>query len=91
VKARRALRWRTMVAFHEKVGLFTTIAGESIFRNKIPETPQPCRLCNGMKTLISDHDYELHLSGTVILGIQKGFRGRSAERKARSCKKLPKR
>ena len=42
-----------------------------MFRNKIPETPQPHRLCNGMKTLISNHDYELHLGGTAKPGIQK--------------------
>ena len=77
VKARRALRRRTMVAFHEELGLSPTIAGESMFRNKIPETLQPRRLCNGMKTLISDHDYELHLGGTAKPGIQKtlGCRG----------------
>jgi hypothetical protein len=28
-----------------------------------------------MKTLISDHDYELHLGGTVKPGIQKDFAG----------------
>jgi hypothetical protein len=37
--------------------------GENMFRNKIPETLTPGCLCNGMKTLISDHDYELHLGG----------------------------
>ena len=41
-----------------------------MFRNKIPETLEPHRLCNGMKTLISDHDYELHLGGTAKPGIQ---------------------
>ena len=52
VKARRALHWRNMVAFHEEVGLLPTIAGETMFRNKIPETLEPRRLCNGMKSLI---------------------------------------
>jgi hypothetical protein len=47
VKARRALRWRTMVAFHEELDLLPTIAGENTFRNKIPETLEPHRLCNG--------------------------------------------
>jgi hypothetical protein len=71
VKARRALRWRTMVAFHEELGVSPTIAGESVFRNKFPETLEPHRLCNGMKSNISDHDYELHLGGTAKPGIQK--------------------
>ena len=47
VKTRRALRWRTMVAFHEEVGLLRTIAGESVFRNKISGTEgrsrNPCK------------------------------------------------
>jgi len=60
-----------MVAFHEELGLLPTIAGESMFRNKIPETLEPHRLCIGMKTLISDHDYELHFGGTAKPGIQK--------------------
>jgi hypothetical protein len=38
---------------------------------KIPETPQRRRLCNGMKSNISNHDYELHLGGTAKPGIQK--------------------
>ena len=42
-----------------------------MFRNKIPETLKPGCLCNGMKTLISDHDYELNLGGTAKPGIQK--------------------
>ena len=41
-----------------------------MFRKKIPETLEPHRLCNRMKTLISDH-YELHLGGTAKSGIQK--------------------
>ena len=36
-----------------------------MFRNKIPETPQLRRLCNGTKTITSDHDYELDLGGTA--------------------------
>jgi hypothetical protein len=36
-----------------------------MFGNKIPETLNPRCLCNGMKTLISDHDDELHLGGTA--------------------------
>jgi hypothetical protein len=77
VKARRALRGRTMVAFHEELGLLPTIAGKSIFRNKIPETPQPHRLCNGMKGLIPDHEYKLHLGGIAKPGIQKTLDCRS--------------
>jgi hypothetical protein len=57
--------------FTKKWGLLPTVAGESVSRNKIPETPQHRRLCNGMKTLISDHDYKLHLGGTAKPGIQK--------------------
>ena len=71
VKARRAFHWRTMVAFHEEVGLLPTVAGKSIFRNKIPETPEPCRLCNGMKTLIPDYDCELHARSTAKPSIRK--------------------
>ena len=63
------LHCRTMVAFHE-MGLLPTIACKSMFRNKIPETPHR-RLCNGMKSNISNHDYELHLGGTAKPGIQK--------------------
>jgi hypothetical protein len=45
VKARRALRRRTMVAFHKEFRVSPTIAGESMYRNKIPETlKSPC-LC----------------------------------------------
>jgi hypothetical protein len=47
VKARRALRWRTMVAYHEEVGLFPKIAGENLFRNKIPEALEADRHCKG--------------------------------------------
>jgi hypothetical protein len=32
-----------------------------MFRNKISETLEAGCLYNGMKSLISDHDYELHL------------------------------
>ena len=56
VKARRALHWRTIVAFHEEVGLSSTIAGKSTFRNKIPETGR-----SGYP-LVSDHAHELHLA-----------------------------
>ena len=69
VKARRALHWRTIFAFHEEVGLLSTIAGKNMFWNKIPETLEPHCLCNGMKTLISDHDHELHLGGIAKPGI----------------------
>jgi hypothetical protein len=41
VKARRALHWRTMVAFHKKVSLLPTIVGESVFRNKILKPRNP--------------------------------------------------
>ena len=47
MKAHRALHWRNMVAFHEEIGLLPTIPGETVFRNKIPETLEPRRLCNG--------------------------------------------
>jgi hypothetical protein len=47
VKARRALHWRTIVAFHEELDLLPKVAGKSMFRNKIPETLVPDRLCNG--------------------------------------------
>ena len=65
------LHCRTMVAFHEGMGLSSTIAGESLFRNRIPETPQARRLCNGMKSNISNNDDELHSGGTAKPGIQK--------------------
>ena len=42
-----------------------------MFRSKIPETPQLRRVCNGTKTITSDHDYELDLGGTAKPGIQK--------------------
>jgi hypothetical protein len=32
------------------MSLLPTVAGKSRSRNKIPETPQPHRLCNGMKS-----------------------------------------
>ena len=62
-----------MVAFHEGMGLSSTIAGESLFRNRIPETPQARRLCNGMKSNISNSDDELHLGGAAKPGIEKDF------------------
>src|SRR6478736_1278349 len=46
VKARRALRWRVMVAFHKDFRVSSTVADEITFRNKIPETLKPARLCN---------------------------------------------
>src|SRR5271166_5006478 len=48
------------------VFLYTT--RQITLRNKIPETLELGCLCNGMKTLISDHDYELHLGGTAKPG-----------------------
>jgi len=60
-----------MVAFHKEFRVSATIAGESMFRNKIPETWKPGCPCNGMKTLLSDPDYELHLGCTAKPGIQK--------------------
>jgi hypothetical protein len=41
VKARRALRWRTMVAFHKELRVSLTIADEVMFRNKIPTAGSP--------------------------------------------------
>src|SRR5260370_5696424 len=55
-----------MVAFHKEFRVSSTVAGKSMFRNKIPETLKPGCLCNGMKT--PDHDYELHLGGTTKPG-----------------------
>src|SRR5260370_39471988 len=69
MKAPGALRWRTMVAFHKEFRVSSTIAGKSMFTNKIPETLKPGCLCNGMKT--PDHDYDLHLGGTAKPSIQK--------------------
>src|ERR1700680_729979 len=57
-----------MVAFHKEFRVASTITGKNVFRNKIPETLNPGCLYNGMKTLISDHDYELHLGGTAKPG-----------------------
>jgi hypothetical protein len=34
-----------------------------MFRNKIPETLKPGRLCNGMET--PDHDYELRIAAPI--------------------------
>jgi hypothetical protein len=58
-----------MVAFHKEFRVSSTVAIESMFRNKIPETLKLNCLCNGMKT--PDHDYEVHLGGTAKPGIQK--------------------
>jgi hypothetical protein len=41
VKTFRALRWRTMVAFHKELRVSPTITAKSMFRNKIPETLRP--------------------------------------------------
>ena len=84
VKARRALRPGTMVAFHEEVDLLPTIIAEIVFRNKIPETPQRRRLCNGMKSLISDYENVFHLGGTAKPGIQKTLDCRGDFRNLRS-------
>jgi hypothetical protein len=58
-------------AFHEERELLSVLRFpfrvRTPFRNKIPETLKLGCLCNGMKTLISDHDYELHLGGTAGL------------------------
>src|SRR6266481_9408791 len=64
-----------MVAFHKEFRVSPTIAGKSMFRNKIPETLRPGCLCNGMKT--PDHDYQLHLGGTAKPCIQKTLDCRS--------------
>jgi hypothetical protein len=50
VKARRALRWWTMVAFHKEYRVSLTIAVGITFRNKIRATCGPGCLSNGMKT-----------------------------------------
>jgi len=52
VKARRAFRWRTMVAFHKEFRVSPRLAVESMLRNKIPETLKLGCLCNGTKTPI---------------------------------------
>jgi hypothetical protein len=57
-----------MVLFHKEFRVSPTIAGKSMFRNKIPETLKPGCLCTGMKT--RGHDYELHLGGTAKPGFQ---------------------
>ena len=36
-----------------------------MFKEQFSETRKPRRLCNGMKLLIPDHDYELYLGGTA--------------------------
>ena len=42
-----------------------------MFKEQFSETRKPRRLCNGMKLLIPDHDYELYLGGTAKPAIQK--------------------
>jgi hypothetical protein len=69
VKARSALRQRTMVLFHKDFRLSPILAGQITFRNKIPETLKPACLCNGMKT--PEHEQKLHLDGTAKPGVQK--------------------
>ena len=51
-----------------------TISGESMFRNKISETLEAGCLYNGMKSLISDHDYELHLVALRNQAFRRGDR-----------------
>src|ERR1700758_2209752 len=58
-----------MVAFHKDFRVSSTLAGQSMFRNKISETRRPACLCNGMKT--PDHEQKLHLDRTAKPGIQK--------------------
>jgi hypothetical protein len=41
VKPRRALDCRTMLAFHEELGLLPRVAGKNKLRNKIPELRGP--------------------------------------------------
>jgi hypothetical protein len=60
-------RQRTMVAFHKKSVSLQPIAGETVFRNRIPATLGPRRLSNRMKTLISD--LIPPLCGTALLGV----------------------
>jgi hypothetical protein len=54
VKARRALRRETMVAFHKEFRVSSTITGKSMFRNKIPETLKPGCLCKKTMTLSAE-------------------------------------
>ena len=77
-----------MVAFHKDFRVSPTLAAERANRNKIPETPGPGCLCNGMKT--PDHEPKLYLDGSAKLGIQKTLdchgdlrhlRGRSRQRR----------
>ena len=56
-----------MVAFHEIGSFYPTIAGESVFRNKILKL-------RDAKGLISDHDCELHRGGTAGVGHLAGAR-----------------
>ena len=58
VQARRALHWRTVVAFHKDVSLLPTITGESLVRNKI------LKLCNA-KGLIPIMTASSTLGGTA--------------------------
>jgi hypothetical protein len=44
-----------VVAFHEELDLLPTIAGESMFRNKIPEARRPGCLCNVVKSPIMNN------------------------------------
>jgi hypothetical protein len=45
-----------------------------MFRNKISETLEAGCLYNGMKSLISDHDYELHLVALRNQAFRRGDR-----------------
>src|SRR6478736_3006060 len=62
-----------MVAFHKDFRVSSTVADEITFRNKIPETLKPGRLCNGLKA--PDHEQKLHLDGTPKPDFQKTLDG----------------
>jgi hypothetical protein len=79
VKARRALHWRTVVAFHKEVSLLPTIAVEYVFRNKILRRCSP-------EGLIPDYDCELHWGWHR----ETHSVGGTAKRKAGSCNSVSK-
>ena len=75
-----------MVAFHEEVGLLPTVAGESLSRNKIPETQQPRRLRESRRRYSSRREksrwYILTVSAAILVAGSRLFRefGRLLER-----------
>ena len=83
MKANRALRWRTMVASHKDLRVSSTLAAQSLFRNKIFEPRRQDSLCKGLNN--PDHEQKLQLDGTEEPGFQKTLDCHSDLRNLRGC------